>query len=84
MVYVHRSAFQVTAGEEHLRRFKFREFCVNCGSRIANHVDHLGIGFFPALLSEEIQHDLPDIFRANKHHLAEETVLTQAALHELL
>ncbi len=86
VIYIDPTAFRITKGEdEHLKSFirpkegsPQRFFCGNCGSRIKNHLPaqpDLGIGFFPALLEETIQHNLPDHWRPNRHHLCIESVL---------
>ena len=54
-----------------------RSFCSSCGSRILNRIegrDHW-LGFFPALLDEAVQHNLPSQLTPKKHNLSVESVL---------
>lgn len=79
---------EVTAGVEQLTRYQkcangvTRSFCRVCGSRVQNVLHKAGVkeedsrvGFFPALLEEATQHNLPAAFRPTRHYLGEETVL---------
>lgn len=84
VVYISPIYFHITRGEEHLRAYGrsstsvHRSFCTNCGSRVFNILPsqpELGVGFFPALLEEEVQQNLPRVFRAKYHYLARESVL---------
>lgn len=84
VVYVPIESFDVIEGKHLLQHFSkgddciVRSFCQNCGSRIHNVCPPkpaLGIGFFPALLKENVQQNLPQIFKPTKHYLSEETVL---------
>ena len=54
-----------------------RSFCSKCGSRVINRLEHRPdwLGFFPALLDESVQHDLPSNLAPTRHHLAEEATL---------
>mmetsp|Transcript_6483 Transcript_6483/g.12858 ORF Transcript_6483/g.12858 Transcript_6483/m.12858 type:complete len:221 (-) Transcript_6483:347-1009(-) len=84
IVYVPEEAFTLSAGEDLVQAFQktegapIRSFCKNCGSRIHNRLPkkpEMGIGFFPALLEESMQHDLPHVFRPIQHYLSHEAVM---------
>ncbi len=84
VIYVPNEAFRIVAGSELVKQFKkteesvVRAFCGECGSRVYNIVTpkpQLGVGFFPALLSEATQHDLPPAFRPLYHYCSEESVI---------
>jgi hypothetical protein len=84
VVYIPKQYYKIIEGEEYLKEYSrqpdsvIRSFCSNCGSRIKNELPlkpELGIGFFPALLEEEIQHNLPDIFKPIYHYCSHESVL---------
>ena len=91
VVYIPVDSFSITKGKDLVKAFSknadsvVRSFCKNCGSKISNVLPQkpsLGIGFFPALLEESVQHDLPDIFKAREHYLSVESVLDLEALHD--
>ena len=86
VIYIAPKAFRITKGEDtHLKSFTRpkegspeRFFCGNCGSRVKNELPaqrDLGVGFFPALLNEENQHNLPEHWRPDRHYLSVEAVL---------
>ena len=54
-----------------------RYFCRVCGSRVFNTLSHRPgwLGIFPALLHEEIQHNLPENLKPTKHFNSEEHIL---------
>lgn len=88
IVYIPVESFNIIAGEELIKAYSksdgavARSFCQQCGSKIHNVVTpkpSLGIGFFPALLDEDVQHNLPDIFKPHCHYLSNDSVLS---LHE--
>jgi hypothetical protein len=82
MMYVLTIVFYYT-GEELVKEFIKhgskcqRSFCSACGSRILNRLEHRPdwLGFFPALLDEEVQHNLPPPLQAQRHYLSEEAVI---------
>jgi hypothetical protein len=84
-IFVDPNAFRVVKGEALIKeysrgdRFPIRAFCGQCGSRVLNKVPaepEVGIGFFPSLLEEHVQHDLPIAFHPTKHYLSHEAVLS--------
>jgi hypothetical protein len=88
VVYVEEAAFRIIEGENLLKDFCkpsthvdgpiIRSFCSNCGSRICNRMPQkpqLGVGFFPALLCEKDQHNLPEAFKAKYHYLSHEATI---------
>eukprot|EP00658_Telonema_sp_P-2_P029891 TRINITY_DN22667_c0_g1_i2.p2 TRINITY_DN22667_c0_g1~~TRINITY_DN22667_c0_g1_i2.p2 ORF type:complete len:150 (+),score=26.55 TRINITY_DN22667_c0_g1_i2:60-509(+) len=82
VVYIPPSGLQVVNGRELIKEFQrgpdapVRVFCANCGSRLWNRlVETDRLGFFPALLEDDLQHQLPGKFRPALHHLSNETVL---------
>lgn len=80
VIYIPKEDFLITKGTEYVSVYTktinrvTRNFCSNCGSRIYN-VDSDGVGFFPNLLDEEIQKNLPEKFKSTLHHLTAEAVL---------
>ena len=91
VVYIPAESFRIVAGQEFVKAYSksdgavVRSFCQECGSRIHNVVTEkpsLGIGFFPALLEEEVQQNLPDIFKPRCHYLSNETVLSLSDWHD--
>eukprot|EP01031_Cornospumella_fuschlensis_P032991 gene32991-39901_t len=93
IVYTPPEAIRITKGEELLKAFSrsestpIRYFCSNCGSRVKNFLPYkpqLGIGFFPALLDDEVQRNLPDVFRPTYHNRSAESVLRLECLHDNL
>mmetsp|Transcript_51005 Transcript_51005/g.65321 ORF Transcript_51005/g.65321 Transcript_51005/m.65321 type:complete len:153 (-) Transcript_51005:72-530(-) len=93
VVYTAEESFKIIEGNELIKEFSktadgvMRSFCTSCGSRIYNRVPikpQLGVGFFPALLEETIQHNLPDSFKPSCHYLSEETVLDLDILNDNL
>ena len=89
--YIPTDAFHITNGFELLKPFSkselgvIRSFCSNCGTRVCNSLPSkpsLGVGFFPALLEETIQHNLPEKFKPIYHYLAEESVLDMSVIHD--
>ncbi len=91
-VYVRPEDFQITQGEEHLSKFQktpstsvIRAFCSNCGSKVANYLTNKPwVGFFPATLREELQHNLPTKFCPTVHHCGDEAVLSLERLDPTL
>lgn len=94
---VARECMKIVEGEDLVTQFRktrfspTRSFCRCCGSRVQNILNNEGIpdseqkvGFFPALLAESTQHDLPLAFRPTRHSLAEETVLHAELLPNLI
>ncbi|RYY86902.1 GFA family protein [archaeon] len=84
IVYTPVEAFRITKGEELLKAFSrsesnpIRYFCSDCGSRVKNFLPYkpqIGIGFFPALLDEEVQQHLPEVFKPTHHYRSVESVL---------
>lgn len=85
--------FTITAGEELLQEFgrggPTRIFCTRCGSKVMNTFGgwkpggRTPLAFFPNLLDEATQHDLPEPLRAKGHHQPQECVLEQAELEAL-
>lgn len=91
VVYVPIESFTVLAGEELIKSYSrteesvVRSFCLTCGSRLTNlspRKPPLNIGFFPALLEERVQRDLPEKFKARVHYLSAETVLNLDVIHD--
>eukprot|EP00041_Stephanoeca_diplocostata_P015135 m.286891 g.286891 ORF g.286891 m.286891 type:complete len:537 (+) comp19939_c0_seq2:1601-3211(+) len=92
VVYIPQENFTMTAGQHLLQPCQrpgqhiIRSFCRNCGSRVTNTFDppraDLGVGFFPALLSDEVQHNLPACLRPRYHHLAEDAVFDLSCFHD--
>ena len=83
VVYVSKDDFSVTSGMELIKHFSkgpnnpTRCFCTNCGSKIFNLLPNVPevIGFFPSLLDEDTQRNLPDNLKALKHvHCLEATI----------
>lgn len=73
---------KIVSGEELLERYQktegsiIRAFCRGCGSRVQNIIPGGElVGFFPALLDEETQHNLAEAFRPNFHYLPHEAVV---------
>lgn len=82
IVYVKPDDFSITKGENLVNKFSrtpdshVRSFCSVCGSKIANYLSNKPwIGFFPATLEEEIQHDLPISFQPTMHYCGHEAVI---------
>ena len=84
VVYVPKEAFHITKGNDFLQPFVkeanivIRSFCRNCGTRICNErpaKPQLGVGFFPNLLDENIQNNLPEKFKPTAHFCHVEAVL---------
>ena len=73
---------KIVAGAELVQQYQktrgrvVRSFCRVCGSRVQNVIpSDERVGFFPALLAEETQHNLPEAFRPTYHYLPQEAVL---------
>lgn len=83
VVYVPIEKFRIKTGADQIKKFSksderpVRCFCSNCGSKIMNLLPHKPnvVGFFPSLLEEDVQHNLPAAFTPLKHFCEEETVL---------
>lgn len=84
IVYIPAHAFTVTKGSQLLKQYARNElsvnraFCSQCGSRVMNTLPNrndLGVGFFPALLDEDTQHALPEMYKPRYHNLSHESVL---------
>ena len=82
--YISPSDFEFTSGKEFVKNFRksdsnsvpTRSFCSECGSRIQNTLHNKPwVGFFPATLDEELQHNLPIKFKPNMHHCGHEAVV---------
>lgn len=79
--------FEITAGAELLTEFHkgpkspVRAFCSRCGSKILNRFPNwhpergVPVAFFPALLEESTQHDLPAKLVPTRHVSRDDTVL---------
>jgi hypothetical protein len=53
-----------------------RVFCSICGSRMMNILHNKPwYGFFPATLRDDVQHNLPDVFKPTMHYCGQEAVL---------
>lgn len=87
VVCVDESMLEVTAGQEALQEFTrpgghiIRAFCGVCGSKILNRFSgwkpggRTPIAFFPNLLDEETQRELPELLRPQRHNRPQESVL---------
>lgn len=91
IVYVPVEAFKITEGVEFLNPFSrgepsspIRSFCAKCGSRIKNELPAKPeiVGFFPALLDESVQHNLPEIYKPVRHCNSKEATLPLHKLHD--
>ena len=84
------SSFQIVKGKELIKEYaatpekiNTRGFCSNCGSRIYAKLKNFmsdRIGFYPALLEEHVQHNLPAAFKPQLHNRCKEAVLNLEAL----
>ncbi len=93
---VDQSMFEITAGAEHLNEFTkpggtiTRAFCQLCGTRILNRFGawkpggRTPLAFFPNLLDEATQHDLPEALRPKKTNRPQECVLDVEMLQQQL
>ena len=90
VVYIDESDFEIIAGHDLVQEFCksncARFFCKQCGSRLYNTLKHRPgwLGVFPALLSEDTQHNLPENLKPSEHHLSVEAVLDLNLLHDNL
>ena len=91
VVYVPENSFNLIEGADLVKAFSrneesiVRSFCFNCGSRICNRLPlkpELGVGFFPSLLEEEVQHNLPECFRPDYHYLSGEATVDLSKLND--
>jgi hypothetical protein len=88
--YVKKEHLRITAGAEKVKEFAksadrpIRCFCSNCGSRVFNYLPVVPevVGFFPCLLEEAVQHDMPASLRPCKHVHCGEAVLDLAQIHD--
>jgi len=93
---VDESMFTITAGAAQLNEFTkpggtiTRAFCTVCGSRILNRFGgwrpkgKVPLAFFPNLLTEDVQRDLPTALRPRRHNRPEESVLDAEVLRQHL
>ncbi|KAL6043937.1 Glutathione-dependent formaldehyde-activating enzyme [Balamuthia mandrillaris] len=95
VVYLPSPRFRVAQGQDLVREFSkkseppciVRAFCSTCGTRLYNLLPGSArlsahTGFFPALLEEQAQRELPALFRPKQHHLHHEAVLDLSLLHD--
>lgn len=93
IVYIPSEDFHIEVGEELVKEFSksevspIRAFCSVCGSRLFNRLPlqpDFGVGFFPALLDDSIQHNLPPKFMPIVHYLSNEAVFPLCNLADSL
>ena len=74
VVYIPLECLNITKGQELVKVFVKpggtvkRSFCSDCGSKVTIQYSAENIGFFPALLEESIQHNLPEKFAPTHHY----------------
>lgn len=82
VVYIPKGDFHYLEGEDQVQFYQKdplrvqRSFCKVCGSKVTNtfppgHRFETHLGFFPSLLDEATQKNLPDYFRAKSHYHAD-------------
>jgi hypothetical protein len=96
VVCVDETMFTITRGEELLAGYTRpdgyirRTFCTVCGSKVLNRFEgwkpdgKVPLAFFPNLLDEAVQHDLPEPLRPERNNRPEECVLDAAMLSALI
>lgn len=87
VVYVPSSDFVIKEGKDLVKCFKkssscSRFFCDTCGSRLKTVYSKDYIGFFPSLLEESVQHELPIKFQPKSHFCSSETILPAEMLND--
>lgn len=90
------SQFTVTQGEDLVVPFQktpgkvVRAFCGTCGTRVFNTFPNwrpggrVPVAWFPSLLADDVQRDLPETLRPNANMNAEGCVLYASPLAEML
>jgi hypothetical protein len=90
VVFVPSEKFHITKGQSLIKPYKkdagdekqpTRNFCTNCGTRVFNS-HSTGIGFFPSLLKEELQRNLPAKFKPTCHWCSKEAVLDLSKIND--